>query len=1297
MAYKLFAFPFNLCLVFFLSFPLLMANLKILQWNSRNLHTNLDQFKEFFDNNQCNIICLQSVNRKASELPVLNGFYYPPFYKVNENKNVAVATYVRSDIVVKCVKSPSIDSLSVAIELTLNNRPFTIINCYYPEGVTCKSKTEWILNFDKNNEQVLILGDFNAHHDLWTNKKVNPTRGGQYLSNHIIESSLVLLNDGSYTRIPERPNDSCTAIDLSLISASLAHQCQWSIQDDSLGSDHLPIIIDIFTDDLEYIEKDLENGFNTDKADWTLFKSILQEKLNNQPISQNLNLQERYHKFRMYVIQAAEISIPKKSIIYKLRYGNEWWTDECAIAVTEKKKAYHYYKRHENNDTLEIYKIAKLKCKIVIAKAKIKYLEHYLENNILSHKDANKLWKKIKKIKNKFNLPEKPIIHDNLKTKSNLEKANILAETFAKNSQTEFLPEKIKIFRETEESSFKDMYVPLESNSTNNIPFSKIELLMTLKQIKNTKKATGSDLISYEMIKHFPTQAIEILLDIYNQCYKTGTIPRQWNEAQVKALPKKGKNSSDPNNYRPISLTPHLSKVYERLIKNRLEYHLSKNKVIPNNQAGFKKGRGCTDHIVKLSSCIKKSMSKGKPVLAVFFDVRKAFDSVWIKKVLGKLQKVGIDGSMFHAIKCLITNRSIQVKIKSSVSDKFHLDMGVPQGSVLSPIIFNLMLSDINTISLKSCEMTLYADDLTIWMTPQRYKNLFKTNVCKIVRKKLQENVDKILDYMYNTGFQLSAEKTTLVVFSGRHKIDKTNVFITMNGKKIECSSKAKYLGVTFDDHMNWKCHVDELIRKTDMVWGILKSLRSTPGGNYIPNLLKVIKSIVRSKLVYGQEAYFSAKKDVLKKLQIKECQFLRYALGLAPGTPHELIYKEAGWLPLDRERELRCAQYYFRSKIIENSTSVELDSEYDNVFFNTQNQPPTNNRNSVQHCKPFHYYVSNAITENKLDKVHISKLHISPTPPWLLNQCNIDYEYSCPYTKTNDQLYIATLAKEYIHNHFDNHLKVFTDGSKLNSDQVGCAFFIPDFNVRRQYRLNNNISIFSAEFFAIYMALSFLNDLPRPLTQVVILTDSKSVLESLNNSSSKNRYDLQLECKILIDQIIKKGTDLTLLWIPSHVGITGNDIVDKEAKSAAQKNDIDYDIGLSLSEIYAKLKNKINSDWNIFFHEKCTERNWVKFENYDMPNIAHNLQPLFHRLHACHYQNHYRKLFCVCKEHLSFKHIFDCPQLIPKFDELNKILNEFNIPPTPQNLLSNNNHNGWKLCEIFLRHILNTDIGPYI
>ena len=173
--------------------------------------------------------------------------------------------------------------------------------------------------------------------------------------------------------------------------------------------------------------------------------------------------------------------------------------------------------------------------------------------------------------------------------------------------------------------------------------------------MKQAKKATGTDLISYRMIKHFPPHTTSALHQFYNRCWLEGTVPSDWKNAEIIPLLKPGKPAKDPGSYRPIALTPHLGKVYERVLKNRLEYHLESNNIIPLFQAGFRRGRGCMDHTVKLASHVKKAFAKRRPVAATFFDVKRAFDTVWHKLLIHKLGRLGVGKRMcdfFYIIPC---------------------------------------------------------------------------------------------------------------------------------------------------------------------------------------------------------------------------------------------------------------------------------------------------------------------------------------------------------------------------------------------------------------------------------------------------------------------------------------------------------------------------------------------------------------------------------------------------------------------------------------------------------------------
>ena len=208
-----------------------------------------------------------------------------------------------------------------------------------------------------------------------------------------------------------------------------------------------------------------------------------------------------------------------------------------------------------------------------------------------------------------------------------------------------------------------------------------------------------------------------------------------------------------------------------------------------------------------------------------------------------------------------------------------------------------------------------------------------------------------------------------------------------------------------------------------------------------------------------------------------------------------------------------------------------------------------------------------------------------------------------------------------------------------------------------------------------------------------------RAVIEALNNSKPKNRSDLILECKLIIDQIMCKGIDLVLMWIPSHTGIKGNDIVDVVAKQASKKSVLDNDIGFSIYEIYSKLEKTIKDKWKDQYRRESLIRNWNVFEVVENPKISSYLIPLFHRLRVRYYMNHYQKINCICKETLDYNHIFTCDLLIPQFNNLQDLLKklDLNIQFSPKNLLNINSKYGWVITETFLNDLSKSEIGFFL
>ncbi|KAL8609505.1 hypothetical protein ACOMHN_009407 [Nucella lapillus] len=217
------------------------------------------------------------------------------------------------------------------------------------------------------------------------------------------------------------------------------------------------------------------------------------------------------------------------------------------------------------------------------------------------------------------------------------------------------------------------------------------------------------------------------------------------------------------------------------------------------------------------------------------------------------------------------------------------------------------------------------------------------------------------------------------------------------------------------------------------------------------------------------------------------------------------------------------------------------------------------------------------------------------------------------------------------------------------DNGEVGCALVIPDLGITKKYHLNNGIGIYTTELYAILKACETINDMPQPPRAAVILTDSKSSLQGLASGRTKNRQEFQAEIFFLTHQILYKGTDLTLMWLPSHTGIKGNELADKAAKRATEDG-THVTLQLSTLEMKNKIRQTANNIRNDTLKTRCTEHGWVFTP---MPKTSPRLtlprknQKLLRRIRTGHHRSTFQNITCQCGKEATLQHIFsDCPSL---------------------------------------------------
>ena len=690
--------------------PTRMTSLHIMQWNARSLNANGNEFLNFLYGltNPPNIICLQETWLDESKEFTIDGYSSHRTDRKNRTGG-GVAIFIANGIAHRSLTITSDVMEVAAVQIFANGTSLSVCNIYNVCATHSIEDFSKILQQFPTGSKPFMCGDFNSHHTLWGSRKID--QKGAALASFIEDKNLVSLNDGSATYISSAGASS--ALDLTITSPDVAAKCNWSVvSTTTLGSDHHPVITSLSI--TASTERNSSKRWNFKRADWSSFTKMCAETITEDLIAKDI---EKFNEnVTRAIIAAAEAHIPTvRAGAYKP--GIPWWNDSCATALAAKEAAWERANQSRNPDDYALYTELRNKSRATMRQAE---KEHWREHcsSIDKNTTSRDLWKKTNQML-KRNSKAKPGM-----TLSNKEgevitdpksKADLFADHYEsvssdKNLQDSFLQHR-KRFEEAIDKEGLDS--PREADNLTggeeiNRPYSLREMKSALKAAKDT--AVGADRISVSMLRHLPDPVLVILLKLFNESWIQGLLPTTWKHSLIVPLLKPGKIETKPESHRPISLTPVLCKILERMLKGRLSWYLESNDLLAPNQIGFRRKRGTMDNIVRLENTIQSALKNKSFAMAVTLDLEKAYDLIWIKGLIYQLRKIGIRGNTLKWITSFLTDRSAQVVLNGVQSRLFRSQNGSPQGSVISPLLFIILVNEI-ALKRRFCLTGMYADD----------------------------------------------------------------------------------------------------------------------------------------------------------------------------------------------------------------------------------------------------------------------------------------------------------------------------------------------------------------------------------------------------------------------------------------------------------------------------------------------------------------------------------------------------------------------------------------------------------
>lgn len=529
-----------------------------------------------------------------------------------------------------------------------------------------------------------------------------------------------------------------------------------------------------------------------DRADINLLKSHViaevEHFMTNNSIGTNIDLM--WESFKNIVETSIKL-VPSK--LTSTRFSQPWVTRTCKRLSRKKKRAYNRARRTRFQGDWDIFKAITKESRSVYKQAYNKYVRDCICPDI---KNNPKRFFSFIKSRKCENIGVAPLRDNNGKVHiDDKAKAILLNKQF------------VSVF-----SSDDDNCPNMTSPRSPSMP----EITVTVNGVKkllskiNPYKASGPDNVPARFLKELANEISPALTLLFNASLLQGIVPAEWKEAIINPIYKAGKNDrGNAENYRPISLTSVTCKILEHIIHSSIIKHLEVNLILTDAQHGFRKRRSCVTQLVMVVNDFAKSLNSSKQLDTILLDFSKAFDKVSHRKLLLKMDHYGIRGKPLDWVRDFLDERTQRVVINGESSSNANVTSGVPQGTVLGPLLFLIYINDIPD-RVKS-HLRLFADDSYLYRIIDSEHDTVQ----------LQNDLDELIKWEKDWSMEFHPDKCKLLRIT--NKLNQIKSDYHMHGHKLATVDTAKYLGVLLNKKISWKPHVDAICKKANKTRAFLQ------------------------------------------------------------------------------------------------------------------------------------------------------------------------------------------------------------------------------------------------------------------------------------------------------------------------------------------------------------------------------------------------------------------------------------------------------------------------------------------
>ena len=1031
------------------------------------------------------------------------------------------------------------DVSTVRLHSPTSSQDTVFCSVYWHRKLALPSILPLLCSYTNSHDLSLVIGaDSNAHHPLWGCTTSDPR--GNSLMSFAIDNNLTFLNDGSHTRRDWR---SSSAIDVTLVNKKAANTISnWQVSTSATLSDH----------SLISFEKALPSGTVQHGRRSTIrkgripdsFIDHLEDELHpirrflESPCCTTSDLNDKADLLSRAIHRADTASSTTNFLSFRAdnkKIAAPWWSKRLKEARLQARRAEKRYARTGSLTDMACQKKSYTRYKNMCRSAKTNGW-----NNFCSSFSGNPS-KLLKKLSSNRRIPD--CIQNPCNTLSPSSSPLSTLLNLSSSSTYSSTPSSTAMHLPSSSVSPSPISPSPSTLDPEALSFARetcklININLAVKTLK-LNRAPGPDKVNNNIIKSAWKLLESPLHNIFTYSIALGHVPDCWQEATGIFLPKPGKSDYTAiNSWRTLNLTSSFLKLLEKVIHQHLHSSANIDETLDDTQLGFRKGRSCDEALHRVVNKIEATLLKGEFALGCFVDIKAAFDNVTFDSVIAALSNSGINPILVKWIYSLLSRRKVIFHLKGVALIRYIIK-GTPQGGILSPLLWNLVVNSLLT-SLKSF---LHPDDMSQGFADDIMTLAVGKDPNALVLRQ-QRILDHINTWCSQNGLELSPSKTTLVLFTLNRKFTIQDQ-ISINNTTVPFSDNAKYLGILLNKKLNWSTHLNISCNKAKASLATAKRLVGKKWGLSPDRSRYILESIVKPGVLYGAHLW-AAGMSSSQSIKLKRVQniALRTTIHCPRYTSSSSMCLSSASSPITIDAKHQGLKTLMRLKL-----AGKLIPE------------PINPR-----CLKFPRH------QSLLSTFHPSSLPVTSYD--IIPTCTFSAPlFSVTLTSPVEQ---QNMVNSFSSTTVESDLSIFSDGSKMG-DKVGAGYVIyrKDGSTMHSccWSLNPDASVFQAELTAIDRACSHILDNQEFLAltpgTISIYSDAKSAILAVSSRSSNSA--LVSKTRASIDSITVNCNSVRLCWIKGHIGIIGNEAADNLAK-AGTSSAVRVDTPLPTSKLLQRL-----------------------------------------------------------------------------------------------------------------------------